>query len=172
MRISIFAVIIFLNFIISTTWLQAIAVGGILPNTTLIIVVSYALLRDDVEGAIVGFGAGLLHDVFFSSTLGLTAMLMMFIGFLAGKPFRHFFKENYLAPIVLVAAASLVYEFAFYILNFLLVGRTDFLRYLGTVILPTAAYNLILCIFIYRFIYGINRRITKHEDRKRGFMKK
>ncbi|MDR2166481.1 MAG: rod shape-determining protein MreD [Clostridiales bacterium] len=171
MRVIVFSLIVILNFIISTTWLQGIAIGGILPNTALIIVVSYALLRDDVEGAIIGFGAGLLYDIFFSSVMGVSALLMMFVGFLAGKPFRDFFKENYIAPIVLVAAATLAYEFAFYVLNFLLFGRTDFLRYLGSIILPTAAYNLVLCIFIYRLIYGVNRLITKREDRRRGLMK-
>jgi rod shape-determining protein MreD len=157
---------------VSTTWLQAIAIAGILPNTALIIVVCYAILRDDVEGAIIGFGAGLLHDIMFSQALGVTALLMMLIGFLAGKPFKDFFKENYRAPIIAIAIASIAYEFAFYILNFLLFGRTDFFRYLGTIILPTAAYNLVLCIFIYRAIYGVNRLIAKREDRKRGLMRK
>jgi len=171
MRIAIFSAIILLNFIISTTWLQGMAVGGILPNTTLIIVVSYALLRDDIEGAIIGFLAGLLLDIFFGGIIGISALLMMIVGFLAGKPFRNFFKENFLAPIVLIAAASLLYEFGFYVLNFLLLGRTDFLRYLGTIILPTTAYNLVLCIFIYRGIYGIDKRISKREAQKRGSMK-
>ena len=171
MRIAIFSIIIFINFIISTTWLQAISFGGILPNTTLIIVVSYALLRDDVEGAIIGFCAGLLYDVFFGGVVGVSALLMMFVGFFAGKPFRDFFKDNLLAPVVLIAAASLVYEFGFYVLNYLLAGRTDFLRYFGTIILPTTAYNLVLCIFIYRGILGINNRITKREVQKRGLMK-
>jgi len=172
MRIAIFSAIILLNFIISTTWLQAISVGGILPNTTLIIIASYALLRDDVEGAIMGFCAGLLYDIFFGGILGISALLMMLVGFLAGKPFRHFFKENFLAPIVLVAAASLAFEFGFYVINHLLVGRTDFLRYLGSIILPTTAYNLILCIFIYRGLYGINNRLSKREVQKRGLMRK
>ncbi|MCL2350076.1 MAG: rod shape-determining protein MreD [Defluviitaleaceae bacterium] len=172
MRILVFSVLIILNFVISTTWLGAIAFGGILPNTALIIVVSYALLRDDVEGAIFGFGAGLLHDLMFGGIVGITALLMAAIGFFAAKPFRDFYKENYIAPIVLVACASLAYEFMFYVMNFLLLGRTDFFRYLGTIILPTTAYNLVLCIFIYKGIYGINKLVEKREYRKRGLMKK
>jgi len=159
MRLLIFSLILIINFLISTTWLQYAAVGGILPNTALIIVVCYALLRNDVEGALMGFFAGLLYDIFFGRVMGVSAVLMMFIGFFAGKPFRDFFKENYIAPVILVACASLAYEFMYYVINFLLLGRTDFLRYMGTIILPTTAYNLILSIFIYRVIYGINNKI-------------
>jgi len=151
--------------------MQHWAIGGIVPNTTLIILVCYALLRDDVEGAIMGFAAGLLYDIFFGRIIGVSALLLMLTGFFAGKPFRDFFKDNYIAPIIMVAVASLTYEFAFYILNFLLLGRTNFIRYLGMVILPSTAYNLVLAIFIYRAIYLLDGAISKREERKRGFMK-
>ncbi|MCL2619779.1 MAG: rod shape-determining protein MreD [Defluviitaleaceae bacterium] len=171
MRILIYSLIILFDFFVSSTWLQHIAVGGIMPNTTLIILVSYALLRDDVEGTIMGFCAGLLYDIFFGRIIGMSAMLMMLTGFFVGKPFRDFFKDNYIAPIIMVAAATLAYELAYYILNFLLLGRTNIFRYLGMVILPSVAYNLILCIFIYRAIYAIDGIIFRREERKRGFMK-
>lgn len=171
MRIAIISFIILLNFILQSTIFGQAQIFGVLPNTALIIVVLYAMLRDDVEGAIAGFGAGFLYDVFFGQILGVSALLMMLTGFLCGKPFRDFFKENYIAPVILVGVASVAYETMFYVFNFLLMGRTNFLRYFGQIVLPTAAYNLILCVFIYRMLYGINRRLERREDRKRGFMK-
>jgi len=171
MRIFVFTLIVLLNFIISTTWLQSIAILGVIPNTALIIVVCYALLRGDVEGAILGFGTGLVYDLMFGQVVGISAVLLMLTGFAAGKPFRDFFKDNYLAPLLLIAAATIAFETAFYITNFLLFGRTDFFRYFGIIILPTAAYNLVAGIFIYRIIYGINNLIEKRETRKRGLMK-
>jgi len=130
------------------------------------------MLRDDVEGAILGFGAGFLADIFFGRVIGITALLMMFVGYFAGKPFKDFFKENYIAPLIMVGVASLAYEFMFYVLNFLLMGVTDFPRYLGRVILPVTVYNLVLAVFVYRIIYGINAKIEAREDKKRGFMKR
>jgi len=143
-----------------------------MPNTALVIVATYAMLRGDVEGAIVGFCAGLLNDIFFGQVIGVSALLLMFTGFVCGKPFRDFFKENYIAPIILVGVASLMYEFMFYVLNFLLMGRVNLFRYFGQIILPTAVYNLIICAFIYRAMYGINGALERREDKKRGFMKK
>jgi len=157
---------------LQSTWFSYFALFDIIPNTALVIVVSYAMLRGDVEGAILGFCVGFLADIFFGRVIGVSALLMMFTGYFAGKPFRDFFKENYIAPIILVGAASLAYEFLFYVLNFLLMGRTDFLRYLGQIILPVAVYNLVICVFIYRMIYGVNRMLEAREDKKRGLMKK
>ena len=171
MRFLVYSLIVLFDFFVSSTWLQHIAIGGIMPNTTLIILVCYALLRDDVEGAIMGFCAGLLYDIFFGRIVGMSAMLMMLTGFFVGKPFRDFFKDNYIAPIIMVAVATMAFELAYYILNFLLLGRTNLLRYMGMVILPGAAYNLVLCIFIYRAIYIIDGAISRREEGRRGFMK-
>ena len=172
MRILIIALIVFLNFILQSTVLGYAQIFGIMPNTALIIVITYAMLRDDVEGAMVGFAAGLLNDVFFGRIIGVSALLMMLTGFLCGKPFRDFFKENYIAPILLVGAASIAYEFMFYVLNFLLLGRVNFPRYFVQIILPTALYNMIVGIIIYRVLYGVNRRLEAREERKKGFMRK
>lgn len=65
MRLLITALMVFINFILQTTLLQMFAIRGVLPNTALIIAVSYALLRGSREGAFVGIGAGLLQDIFF-----------------------------------------------------------------------------------------------------------
>lgn len=172
MRIVIISFIVLLNFILQSTLFSHIAIMGIVPNTALIIVISYSYLRGDVEGAIIGFCAGLLADIFFGRVIGVSALLMMFAGFFAGKPFKDFFKDNYLAPILLIGSIGLLYELMFYVLNFLLMGRVDILRYMGIVILPVTAYNLIVGVFVYRGIYGVNAMLKRREDKKRGFMKK
>ena len=172
MRFFSLSIIIFFNFIISSTWLQYTAIFGIIPNLTLVIVVCYALLRDDTEAAIVGFLAGLLQDILFGQIIGISALLMMFTGFLAAKPFKEYYQENYIIPLVVVSIASLAYETAFYIINFLLLGRVNFIRYFGQIILPTAAYNILASIIIYRLIYALNQKLLKRDERKKGFMNK
>ncbi|MCL2170551.1 MAG: rod shape-determining protein MreD [Defluviitaleaceae bacterium] len=169
MRVFVITIIIFINFILTITLFDWIEIMGVIPNTALIIVVSYAILRDDVEGAIVGFCAGLLIDLLFGRMLGISAFLLMMVGFLCGKPFRDFYKENYVVPVGMVMLMSLGYEFFYYILTFLLQGGTDFFRYFATIILPTTVYNIILSIFIYRIIYGINRRLERRIERTSGF---
>ena len=65
MRIIITTLIVVLNFILQTTLFPYLAIQGVFPNTTLIIVTSYSLLRGSKEGALVGAGTGFLMDVSF-----------------------------------------------------------------------------------------------------------
>ena len=82
MRILLTGILIFVNFILQTTLLPYISIGGILPNTALIIVVSYALLRGSTEGAIVGFFSGLPIDIFFGTSFGYYTLLFLLAGLL------------------------------------------------------------------------------------------
>ena len=52
MRIFITAIFIVLNFLMQSTILHYIEIRGVIPNTTIILIVSYALLRGSTEGAI------------------------------------------------------------------------------------------------------------------------
>ena len=100
MRLLITALMVFINFILQTTLLQMFAIRGVLPNTALIIAVSYALLRGSREGAFVGIGAGLLQDIFFGGTLGAYALLYAVLAVLFGRSQRDFYRENYLLPVL------------------------------------------------------------------------
>ncbi len=70
MRIIITTLIVVLNFILQTTLFPYLAIQGVFPNTALIIVTSYSLLRGSKEGALVGAGTGFLMDVFFHTYIG------------------------------------------------------------------------------------------------------
>ena len=78
MRIALTALIVFINFILQSTLFPHFAIQGVFPNTALIIVTSYALLRGSKEGALVGIGAGFLMDVFFNTYIGFAVCGRLF----------------------------------------------------------------------------------------------
>ena len=55
------------------------------PDVVLVLVISIALLRGPVFGAVVGFWAGLVLDVISFQTLGLTSLLLTLAGYFAGR---------------------------------------------------------------------------------------
>ncbi len=167
MRAIVTFFVILLNFILQSTLFEHIEIIGIKPNTAIIIVVSYAMLRGDLEGAIIGFFSGLLQDIFFGRFIGLYSLLGMLTGYFCGKPFKNFYSENFILPLFLVAVSIIGYEFAFYFSSFLFRGKVDFFYYFGTIILPEAAYNTILSIPIYRLVYAINDKICEFERKNR-----
>ncbi len=163
MRVFVMTLVLIVNLIFQSTLLPAIAVIGIKPNTALLIIVTYAMLRGDIEGAILGFFAGLLQDIMFGRVVGLYALLGLLTGFVCGKPFKDFYRENYMIPIVLVGIATMGYELMFYFFYFLFQGKVDLLVYFGRIILPEAVYTVVVTIPLYRLMYAINKRLELHE---------
>lgn len=163
MRAFVISVIVFVNFILQSTLFQYIEIMGVKPNTAILIIVSFAVLRGDVEGSIVGFFAGLLPDLFFGQVVGFYALLFALTGYLCGKPFKDFFRENYIFPVVLTFISMLCCEFIFYVFHFLLQGRVEFSYYLNKIILPEIVYTMAICIPFYLFIYYINNKLEKRE---------
>jgi len=161
MRAAIFVAIIILNFILQATVFSYIEIFQVAPNTALLIVVSYAMLRGDVEGALLGFLAGILIDIMFGSVIGFYALLYALIGFLSGKPFKDFVRENYLLPIALTIAAALALEIVTFIILFAFRGNADFTHNLRTRIVPATIYTAMLSVPIYILIYRVNKFIER-----------
>lgn len=165
MRIFCLGLLIIFNYVLQSTLLMRIAILDVFPDTALIFIVSYAILRGDVEGAVFGFFAGLIQDIFGASFIGLYAMLGMLAGYIAGKPFKDYFKENYSLPFMVVIIIAFSYQIILFFVNFLIWGRFNFLFYFGAIILPKTIYTAMLAIPLYGLMFLINSRITRYENK-------
>ena len=163
MRIFITALLVFLNFILQTTLFRFFAIRGVFPNTALIIVTSYALLRGSKEGALVGVFSGLLMDVFFSTTIGFYSALYFAAGVAFGRIQRNFYRENYLLPIIFCTFSACLFEAVLYTTGFVFRGEGNLLYFLFRVLLPEIVYTAILTIPIYRILFGINEWLELKE---------
>ena len=166
MRVLITALFIIINFFIQSTILHYIEIRGVIPNTTIILVVSYALLRGSVEGAIVGFFTGILQDIFFGVSIGYFALLNTITGYLFGRGNHNFYRENYILPMMLCAIAVFSYETIIYITGFLFRGQLNFLYILGNTLLPETVYSCIFTIPLYRILFGTNECLELKEKYK------
>ena len=164
MRIIVTSLLVFVNFILQSTVFTHFEIFGIRPNTALIIIVCLSILRTDGEGAVTGFFAGLLHDIAFGKALGFFALLGMTVGFVCGKLFKDFYRENYLLPLFLVIGASFFYEYAIYVFTLLFRGRIDVFYYTRRIIIPAVCYNAFLTFPLFRAVYSINNWLESKEN--------
>jgi len=155
-----------------TSVLPHVAVFGVTPDTALVFIVCYGVLRGDVEGAIFGFSAGFLQDLFSGGPLGMFALYGLLIGYVSGKPFRDFFKDNYFLPFFIVLIAILFQQFMIYISSFLFLGHFNLALYARTIILPTAIYTVSLSIPLYSLLHFINGRVERYESGRRNLFEK
>ncbi len=92
-------------------------------RTSSIVVVallSIALLRGSVFGAVAGFMTGLLLDTATLGTLGVTSLLLTVGGFWIGRYGETTARDRFHAPFLSVAVVTVLYAFGQVILQFML----------------------------------------------------
>ena len=92
-------------------------------DVLLVLLLSIALLRGSVFGAIAGFCAGLLVDVAYLGTLGFTSLLLTVAGFWIGRYGETTARDRFHAPYVSVLVVTVLYALGGLALRFVL-GET------------------------------------------------
>ena len=168
MRIVVVTALVLINFVLQTTLFPHIAILGVTPDTALVLIVSYAILRGEVEGALFGLFTGLVQDLSGGFTIGLFALLGFVTGYVCGKPFKNFFKDSYFLPFAVVVVVSLVYQFVLYVATVMFTGQLEFFHYFSTIILPKTIYTASLSIPLYSFLHFVNTKLKRREKRYGG----
>lgn len=88
----------------------------------------------------------------------------MLIGYVAGFANRIYSKDDFTLPLFFIALANFVYQFLYYILEFLLRGKLDFLYYLRTIILPQTIYTVAAAVVIYKLLHMINHYLDRNDN--------
>ena len=168
LRVGCLFLLLLLNYVFESTALPHVAVLNVTPDTALIFIVSCGILRGDIEGAIFGFFAGLMHDISGGYFIGLYAMLGLLVGYFSGKPFKDFFHDNYFLPFLIVVIAAAGHQFLYFFFGILFTGKTDLLYYSRAVILPKTIYTASLSIPLYSLFYALNARLERYEKDRRS----
>lgn len=155
----IYALCISIIVLLQSTVFNYIEVFGIKPNLVIVFIVAVSLLRGSGEGMTVGFFAGLSQDLLFGRTIGLYALLGLYLGLGIGSLNRRLYRENYVVVIFFTFVSTVVYELVVYLshgLRALFSGSLDILYALRAVILPEAVYNSIVSIFLYILVFKLD----------------
>ncbi len=165
-----FIEILFLYLIQSSTY-HYFALANIMPNLLLILVVAYAYMRGRMTGLLLGFFSGLLIDLMYCSNvitsipiIGTHALLYLLIGYFFGFLNKFYSNDDYTLPIIIIAVSEFIYKFSYYIIEFLLRGKLDFLYYLRRFIFPEMIYTVAVSIFLYKLLHMINKKLEHKQE--------
>jgi rod shape-determining protein MreD len=152
-----------LTAIFQSTVMPLITIGGAKPDLTLLIVISWSLLRGTGEGIIWGFVGGLCVDVLSGGPLGASAIGMMTVSLMSGQGKTNLFKGNLMLPLLLAPVGTIVY-YGLVLVVLELTGRsTPVLTTLTQAILPAAVVNLIAMPFVYAFMRWLDRKTERQQ---------
>jgi rod shape-determining protein MreD len=90
------------------------------PSIVVVTLLSLALLRGSVFGAVAGFATGLLLDSATLGTLGITSLLLTVAGFWIGRYGETTARDRFHAPYLSVAVVTCLYSFGQLVLQFVL----------------------------------------------------
>ncbi len=138
-----------------------ISVFNAMPNFILCYAIACAIANAREVDYIMPFVLGLVYDFSGGGPIGAMALTCLAATFLASLLFRIFDNETLFIPIVLTLIVCVISEFAYGLLTIacgLDVGLLDAILY---VILPCAAYDMVVSLVIYalvrRFVFRANK---------------
>ena len=114
--------------------------------------ISVALLRGPIVGAVAGFWMGLILDTATLSTLGLTSLILTLLGYWAGRFGEGTTRTSPHPPLIAVALGTIWVVIGTALLEFMLGEGVPAGDIIGRVLLPTLALNLLAAYPVYRLV--------------------
>jgi rod shape-determining protein MreD len=107
------------------TVLSRLRIDDIRPDALLLVALMAGLIAGPERGAVVGFCAGLLADLFLQSPFGLSALAYCLVGFAVGSVQSGILRAAWWIPVVTASGASVAGVVLFAVLG-AMVGQPDF----------------------------------------------
>ncbi len=136
------------------------------PNLMLILVFSFGFIRGSVDGMCIGFACGLLLDVFFSETIGFSALIYTLLGYGIGLLGRFYYTDFVDMPLALCLISDLFYHIGIFLFVFVINGQYDFGAYLVNIIIPELLYTALMTLLLYPAFRKADALIVKWETRR------
>lgn len=129
-----------------------LAIGGVIPNFLLLVVVTLSFVEGPSAGAVAGFIAGMLLDLLSTGPVGAWALVLSIAGYTAGMLSENLFAEGWLAPVTVAVLAALLADLSYLVALTILGVGPAFWESLVRAVLPRALYNAVLVMLAYPWL--------------------
>jgi rod shape-determining protein MreD len=138
--------------LIQIAGVSQVTFAGVSADLSPLVVVSVGLLCGSIAGAVSGFWIGLLVDLALVQTLGVSSLVLLAVGYWAGR-FRELRDPAHsLTPLVAGAAGTAAFQVGFAIVQFLLGVDAPVSWLLLRDILITVAVNALLAMPVHALV--------------------
>lgn len=166
MMIFALILLVFLNYFLQSSLLPYISIFGVVPNTSIILIICISLFKGRYYGAIFGLFIGLLQDVIFSPIIGINAFIYFFLGYFLGTIENKIMRSNILIPVIFSIIGVIYYNFAYYIFTYFLSQEIQFLSFARKILTTEIIYTILLSIPIYKLFSKMFTSPTEIFSRK------
>jgi rod shape-determining protein MreD len=153
--------------IIQLTTVSQVAIFGVPADLSPLLAAAVGLLCGSIAGACFGFGLGLFMDTLLAQTLGLTSLVLLTVGYAAGRLRELRDPAHALVPVAVGAAATAFAAIGFTVLQFLLGVDAPVSLLLVREILMTIVLNTLLAMPVYLACRRVLARFLPDDPRRR-----
>jgi len=144
-----------------------ISVLGVSADLSPLIVMAVGLLCGSIAGAAMGFGVGLFVDTALLQTLGVTSLVLIAVGYAAGRLRELRDPAHGLTPVAVGAAATAVATVGFSLMQFLLGVDSPVSWLLIREILATIVVNTLISLPVYAAVRRVLLPVLPEDPRRR-----
>ena len=163
----------FILYFLQANFFNWFTIAKVMPNLFVIFVLFIGLFSNRITGVIYGVVIGGILDLVIGTQIGINAVGLGVIGFLAATFDKNFSKDSRATIMFMVLGATLIFEVIVYILNYIVFSTNieivNFIRILAIEII----YNLIIVIILYplmqKFGYSIENEYKGNKILTRYF---
>jgi rod shape-determining protein MreD len=162
------AVLSLLLVILQTGAVSQVELFGATPDLAPLVVVSVGLLAGPMAGSVTGFSVGLLTDLALLQTLGVSSLVLLAVGWFAGRA-REVLRDPQatLLPLAAGAIGSLMALVGFAVIQFLLGVETPVSLELVRQIVSTVLINTLLALPVHALVRRALGSSLPDEGRRR-----
>ncbi len=153
--------------ILQTAAVSQLPIAGANADLSPLLVMAVGLLCGSLTGAAFGFGVGLFVDVVSLQTLGVSSLVLLGVGYGAGRIRETRDPEGTLVPLAVGALATLAFALGFAVMQFLLGVVAPVSWALVRQTLATLVVNTLLAIPIYALVRRSLQAALPDDPRRR-----
>ena len=136
------------------TWLHELSLGGIIPSLMIPYLVCVGTFQGRDKGLWCGLITGLVHDLIFSRTLGLFALMYMLCGYVSGVLTTNLDRTRLMIPLALSGLMTLVMGLLQALLFQWIPGTMGVGESILRVLVPELIYTLLTSVLVYVLYYA------------------
>jgi rod shape-determining protein MreD len=148
-----------------STWFGGIAILGVVPDLSLIVLIWVSYKNGQVEGPISGFLSGLAEDFLSTSPLGFHAFVKTAVAALTAVLHGSFFIDRLVLPLLLGIAGTIVKALAVGALYLVFGSPIHAYSFVDKVLWIEAAYNGVLSPIVFLLLVPLSRFLVTEPNR-------
>ena len=142
----------FIIYFLQSNFFNWFTISHVMPNLFVIFILFIGLFSNRITGIVYGVVLGGILDLTIGTQIGINAVGLGVIGFLAATFDKNFSKDSRATIMFMVLGTTLIFEILVYILNYVVFSTNieiiNFIKILAIEII----YNLIIVIILYPLI--------------------